>query len=616
MKTSNTFFAIAILASVCLPLGAWGAEPFQAETTLQQVALFKNGLGFFISEAAIPEDAVSFYFTPDAAPSHGTFWVAHPQGVHIKSLIAKPTELEERVEVVSIPELLKANVGKRVKLSFRTPEESTVEGTILHFSEDRKMPKPQPYAPGMAGAVVENRGYYNRTNVVMIDTGQGQVGINPETISRVEFIDAVPARTFAQKNESMQLEIQLESPANGQTLQVSYLGKGVTWAPSYIVDISQEEHAQISAKAIVINEVCDMQDVTLQLVTGFPHLQFADIVSPLAMKENLAQFLESLDRGQSELGRSASVVSNVMRQSADWNMREDRSRIMPAYGAAQGGKVSEDLFFYPVKHVQLGKGQVGYFPLFTESVPYKHLYQWTIPDYVNEDDRYLLQGRDPQASEPQEEVWHSIRLENVTSVPWTTAPAQLLKDDLILGQDTLNYTPVQGKTTVPITRAASVKAEQVEYETGRQREAMQMYGYSFDLITVQGKLEVVNFLDKPITLEISKTLSGDVKSSDPEAAIKKLARGLRRVNATSELTWTLDLATQESKNIHGTKDANIRCAIFFRKGKDPAFSAFNLFKSHMYLHFLSLYTKTKQSVTFNTKGKGPTRFYELDPYNT
>jgi len=247
-----------------------------------------------------------------------------------------------------------------------------------------------------------------------------------------------------------------------------------------------------------------------------------------------------------------------MAQSAAWGMSEDRSSIMPGYGAAEGGKVSEDLFFYPIQNVRLAKDQVGYFPLFTEDVPYTHIYQWKIPDYVNEDDRYRWQRPNPQEAEPEEEIWHSIRLENISKIPWTTAPAQILKDALILGQDTLKYTPVKSETTVPITRAVSVKAEQVEFETQRQRDAMRMYGDQFDLITIQGKLSVTNFLDKDITLEITKTLSGDVKSTAPEAKIEKLARGLLRVNGTAELTWTIDLEPGQDKEITYTYDVYVR----------------------------------------------------------
>jgi len=344
---------VGVMVFVNFVYGISEASETQVQTKLQQVALFKNGLGFFVSEATVPNQKKEFHVVPFAAASHGTFWVAYPEKVKLKSFVVKENEVEEFIEAISIAELLKANVGKKVKLYFPDPDEPMVEGKILYFAQDRKRSKPEPYAPGGIGGVVINpRGGDWRSQLVLIDTANGQVGINPDIVRRVDFPNGEPIITFAQKKDSMQLDIQLEAHADGAKLLVSYLGKGVTWAPSYVVDISKDEKAQISAKAAVINEVCDLNDVTLQLVTGFPHLQFADVVSPLALKENLAQFLQSLIRGESERGRGAAVMYNVAAQSVAWGMREERAEFMPSYGAAEVGKVSEDLFFYPLEKVE------------------------------------------------------------------------------------------------------------------------------------------------------------------------------------------------------------------------------------------------------------------------
>jgi hypothetical protein len=155
-------------------------------------------------------------------------------------------------------------------------------------------------------------------------------------------------------------------------------------------------------------------------------------------------------------------------------------------------------------------------------------------------------------------VWHSIRLTNTTKIPWTTAPGETVKDGVILGQDTLSYTPPQGQNTLRITQAVSVKAEQREFETDRKRDAAQLYGYHYDLVTVQGELSVRNFQDKAITLEITKTLSGDVQSMDPKAEIEKLATGLRRMNGLSELTWTLALDPGQNKDVRYTYQVYVR----------------------------------------------------------
>jgi len=521
----------------------------QANVKLQQIALFKNGLGFFVSEVTCPDEKVSFSFVPSAAASHGTFWVSYPPKVKLEGLTVKEIDSQESVEATSIEELLRANVGRKVRLIFDVDGKSTIEGVMSSFAENRQGPQPNPYAPGRS--VDSTRNYrswdYNRTRLMMVETDGGEVGIDPQNVRRVEFLEGKAEKTFDRKTKSMQLDVRMAAPAGGEKLAVSYLAKGITWAPSYIVDITEADKAQISAKAAIINEVCDLDDVTIQLVTGFPHLQFADVVSPLALKENLAQFLQSLVKGESERGRLRGVA--VVTQQRDMYAVPPTGAVMPAYGAAEAGVVAEDLFLYPVEKVHLKKGQVGYFPLFTESVPYKHIYQWKIPDYIDEEGRYSYDRRREQEREPDQEVWHCLRLENATKVPWTTAPAETTKEGFILGQDTLNYTPTRGQTTLRITRAVSVKAEQLELETDRKRDAAQLYGYHYDLITVEGKLSVTNFQQKAITLEIIKTLSGEVKSSQLEAKIETQAWGLRRMNAVLKLTWTIELEPAEHKQL-------------------------------------------------------------------
>jgi len=531
----------------------------QIEAKLQQVALFKNGLGFFVLEVTVPRKEKVFSIVPFGAASHGTFWVSYPPKVKLESLTAKETELEKSIEAISVEELLRANVGRKVQLSFDDKGEATIKGIIRSFAENRSEPQPSPYAPGREG--YRNAPRYIRppvrASLIIVETDAGEVAIDSQSVRRVEFLNGKAEKTFKDKTKSMQLEVKLAESAGGKKLTVSYLAKGITWAPSYIVDIGDDDKALISAKAAVINEVCDLDDVTIQLVTGFPNLQFADVVSPLALKENLAQFLQSLVRGQSERGREGRRA-DVMRQRAAYAGEMAMTALMPAYGAAEAGKTAEDLFLYPVDKVHLAKGHVGYFPLFTESVPYKHIYKWVIPDYVNEEDRYSYRRRREEQREPEEEVWHCLRMENTTKVPWTTAPAEIVKEGLILGQDTLNYTPIQDETTLKITRAMSVKAEQAELETERKRDAARLYGHHYDLVTVEGKLSVTNFQEKAITLEITKTLSGEVKSSQPEAKIESLARGLRRMNAVRKLTWTIELKPGESKQLDYMYEVYVR----------------------------------------------------------
>jgi hypothetical protein len=559
MKSINYAMSAFIAAGLVLMLLAPrtpGETPTPQESLdLQQVALFKNGVGFFVGQVTCPAGKASFQIALPTAPSHGTFWVSYPPSVTLTHVIAKQIESEQTVEAVSIPEILKANPNRKVRVVIGDKE---VSGVIKYVAQDRDAPRPDPYLPGGRGDVV--REYQPRmpypAGLLVIEADAGELALDLRAISQVIFLDGQADRRLALPGKSAVLEVRLKSPAPAQKLIVSYLGKGVTWAPSYMIDIADGDKARLSAKALIINDACQFKGAAVHLVTGFPHLQFVDIVSPIALKTDLAQFLQALSKGESERGRT-DVRFNVMAQSASYSRMQGEAA-MPAYGAAEAGQVAEDLFLYPAGPINLEKGEVAYVPLFTETVPYRHVYQWDIPDYVNEEGSYQSRREPPDDTQEQQQVWHGVRLTNTTKVPWTTAPGQIVREAVILGQDTLGYTPSGGESTLRITQAVGVKAEQRELETDRRREAAHLYGYSYDLVTVRGELSVANFQDKAIALEITKTLSGELKSAEPNAKPEKLAAGLRRMNGLLKLTWTLDLPAGEQKNVTYTYEVYIR----------------------------------------------------------
>ncbi len=519
---------------------------------VEQVALFKNGLGFFTGQITCPTGQTQLRIALPAAPAHGTLWISYPAEIEMASIIAKEVESAETQDAITIPELLQANVGRSARIALGDRE---ITGVITYFAQDRRPDQDELYPP--RSPVGPARGYDYRAPqqpaaLVTIQTESGLVGVDPRSVTSVTFTGSSAEQKVPRPVRQTQLDVRLNRAADGHRLAVTFLAKGVTWAPSYLVDIAEEGKARISAKALVINDACELKNVAAQLVTGVPHLQFADILSPMGLRETLTQFLQNLNRGaEMPRGRVGAVVTQNVMYGAG-------GMAGPDYGAAEAGTVAEDLFLYPAGKIDLDRGQVAYIPLFTESVPCEHIYQWDLPDYVDEAGHYFYsRDRDSQA-EDEQEVWHNLRLTNATAVPWTTAPGQTVKTGAILGQDTLKYTPPGGTAILRITRAVGVKAEQIELETSRKREAIRMYGDTFDQITVRGDLSVLNTQNKAITLEITKTLSGEVQSTDPTAKQEKLAKGLGRMNGLSKLTWTIELPPATEKQINYVYEVYVR----------------------------------------------------------
>jgi hypothetical protein len=502
-------------------------------TQITRVALFKNGLAFFLRHGALPAQTGPIEIGPLPAASHGTLWLAYGSGVKLANLASGETKTVEMREALTIPELLQANLGKKVRLEFGDQYRPSLEGTLKSFPRPQTPLPPSPYLAG--GVVLPPR---PGGTLLLIQTAAGLVALNPAVVDRITFLEDASSQ-FPEETRKVALTGDLTATAPQRELTVSYLAKGMTWAPSYVVDISDPKEALLTAKAEILNETEDLTNASVDLVTGFPYLEYSDILSPLAHKEDLASFLNSLAQGSSAGGRReyGALTQRVMMNAYDAVGPAGAAGPqgpMPEYGAAAVGTVTEDLFLYPLSAVNLKKDSVGYYPLFSAKVPYQHVYEWEIPDYVNEQDNYQ---RPPETQKQPEIVWHSLRLTNTTKMPWTTAPGETLKDNNLLGQATLSYTAVGGETLLKITQALGIKAQQIELETNREVNALQRYGYSYDRVTVEGHLVLHNYTAGAVTVKITKTVTGEVQASAPEAKIDKLAKGLRQENPRSRLVW-------------------------------------------------------------------------------
>jgi hypothetical protein len=77
---------------------------------------------------------------------------------------------------------------------------------------------------------------------------------------------------------------------------VNYLTRGLSWAPSYRVDITDPKTLAVEQYAVVKNELADLDGTEILLISGFPSVQFAHVTSPLASRTSLAQFFQELNQ--------------------------------------------------------------------------------------------------------------------------------------------------------------------------------------------------------------------------------------------------------------------------------------------------------------------------------
>ncbi len=520
------------------------------ETKLQieKLTLFKNGLGFVLSSAVLPENAQMVKMGQLPIPSFGTFWVGYPKDVKLQNLVTSMEELESTAPVQSMSQLLQINTGRKAIIH---TGDRDIEGIILSVkAETTKQPPQNPYIMNPRNSQVQygyNQPAYSSSDLILIKTDKGVTALSPSSIMRVEFSDSNPVSVQTTKQSSPSITMNLEKPAGGAKVSVSYLTRGVTWMPSYLIDLSDPQTAKFSAHAIIVNEVTDFKNVKVQLVTGFPNIKFGEILSPIAKSQTLAEFLNVLSG--SGTGRSSGrsiVTQQAMLSNFVSSGEQEESSVGPEYSTAAEGAIAEDLFFYPVKYLTLLKDETAWIPLFTADMPYKHIYTWKIEDFLTKEERYQSETQDRKTAE---EVWHSCRLVNSLDMPLTTAATEFMTDGEFTGQDVCYYTAPKSETTIHINKALNVLADQAEVEVDRKRNASVFHGYQYDLVTVRGELKIKNKLNKGIDIEITKELSGDVLESQPKCKDVKTAKGLKQINPKHILTWELGLKSGVEQKI-------------------------------------------------------------------
>jgi len=460
----------------------------------------------------------------------------------LEEVIGFKEDVQRSFEAISIEGLLASNIGKKVKITYG---DKIVEGTI------RSVPEVRTPEKGEGSGIASTRNVYDPgfqpklAAIVILDIGDGEVVLNKGNISKVEFPKGF-STSFLIKEKAKRIRFKVATSKKEVGFGLSYLQKGISWVPSYLVNLEDSKKARITMKSTLINDSEDLENVDVFFVVGYPNFLYADVMSPMALEESITQFIQGLRReGRQE---DAGGLMAITRQRADFKESGTLSNLDYGYETIKGlpGAAEEDLFLYHKEKINIRKGERAYYPIFFDEVDYKHIYEWEIPDTINVDPRGYQ--RSEQQRIEKENVWHSVKLSNSTKYPWTTAPAFVVSGSNPLSQDTLNYTPQNAKANLKLTVATDVKHERHEYEIERQRD-VKIYNHNYDLVTVKGDLSIKNHKNKEITMEIKKRLTGEATEMSHKGKIEKVAEGLKGVNQNSSVSWEISLKGGEEINV-------------------------------------------------------------------
>ncbi|MCC6726891.1 MAG: DUF4139 domain-containing protein [Saprospiraceae bacterium] len=468
------------------------ASLFAQPLSTQSISVFKNGQAFYLKSGTL-KPTNGKYLLPDPAPQalFGTLWFNAPDGSLSRVASYPDTLWEQKTEAaVAVWDLLRNNLGKTA--TGFVDDKNAVTGKIISVSPSYKDEKGELY--------------YSNASLVTLQSQQGVWTTIPAgQIRYVNFMEQPKLDVSMPKVTPRHLiELSFNNKKTEQPFDMMYLASGLNWAPEYKLELTGENAGTLSLQGELANNAEDINNTTLNLVVGVPNFAYANRPS------YLIDFLQFITY-QNYNDQYQNTLSN-----AQYAIRFDPETYEEAIELVEGeptGSRNEDLFFYTLKNFSLPKGGRSMQPIFKENVELKHIYECNLPSnegtQIYEPD-YLFT---PQSNK----VFHTLKLENKTKQPWTTASILVMNNQgerRPISQDMLTYTPIGDKTYVKLTEAVEVRIEQAERELDRQQRALsdRRYG-SFDLVQVEGKIKVKNFKDKQLDLRLKRDIVGTLKKS-------------------------------------------------------------------------------------------------------
>jgi hypothetical protein len=515
--------AIAVALVVMLPGSPARAQETPVKGKIAAVDLFKNGLAVVRYEVTLGKPGA--YVLDDVPrPVHGTYYVESDG----------PIEAAVQMREVDVPaaETLPGNLqedlaGRKVTVNFKGDRRPPVVGTMM---------KLKPARGDEAAAA---------SRFLVIQTTKGRVYVDASEVSSVEAEDAGDTV----KRMRPRLVLTLGATDKPQTrVAIRYLAHGLAWAPSYRVDITDPKTLALEQNAVVRNELADLDAADVRLISGYPSVQFAHVLSPLSPRTGWAAFFQQLNSGPP---RGADLTYNsVVTQNPAGNFRTGAFEL--ALGAIPTGE-GVDLHYQPIGKRTLAEGDSLALTVARGRADYERVVEWLIPDTRDESGQYDRRGR---AEDENDAPWDALKFKNPLAFPLTTAPATVTAGGQFNGQRTIYWTNVGEETLLRVSKALSVRTRAVEHEQQAKdpsaRELVWVGGRQYRRATVAGELSVSNHRKETVQLVIRRRLSGELVQAEgaPKSSLRE--EGVFSINPHYELLWTMPLKPGEERTLKYT----------------------------------------------------------------
>jgi hypothetical protein len=517
----RTLRVLALTLAAMLPASPVTAADTPVKSKIIGVDLFKNGLAIIKREVTLGK-AGTYSLDDVPEPVHGTFWIDSAGGT--VDVVVKMRDIEVPASDVAPGGLQEDLAGKKVTVHFKGDKRAPVSGTMV---------KIKPVKPGEPVPA----------QFLVLQTAKGRVYVEPTEVAAVETEDAVDKVT----RRRPQMLLTLGETDKAETkVTIRYITHGLSWAPSYRLDISDPKTLLLEQHAVVRNELADLDGAEIRLISGYPSVEYAHVRSPLAPRTNWLTFFAELANDRQ---RMHDAVGNtiVAQQAISFN------RSAPAHGLALGAIPTGegvDLHYQSIGKRTLADGDALSLTVAKGKADYERIVEWLVPDTRDASGRI-------ERSEPADDAWDALRFKNPLAFPMTTGPAAVVANGQFNGQRTSYWVNAGEETILRVEKALSVRTratenEQLPKDGASARDLVWVGGRQYRKTTVEGELAVSNHRKETIPLVIRRRFSGELVSADAEPKRQLREEGVYSVNKRQELVWNFSLKGGEEKKLKYT----------------------------------------------------------------
>ena len=540
---------------------------------VRELTVFKDGHAFVLHEDSLATDpSGNVIIDTLPTPVLGTFWpYSTDEHAKLTGVVSGRRTVSSEGPALSIRELIEANPGARVTVIEADDQE--YEATIVGIPRRDEEPVDAEIAARADETQQQQRATTrgpasHSADFVLLEIAGGTKVLPLHRVRTLIFHDefkTIRARDERRDLLTLRLDWGEQSPAAEARVGMVYLQRGVRWIPNYRIELNGEGQAKIKLQATIVNELVDLDGVAMHLVIGVPNFRFQDMVDPISLQDLAAQLAPQFAQQESQFQWALS--NSIMSQSMEPSVAAPGSAadaMAWVDDAVMAGSRNEDLFIFTIPALTLRKGERAVFPVAEFTLPYEDVFALDVdfsppPEVQNRQRGYSA----PPASLPVGPlVMHRVRLQNDSRYPLTTAPAIVLKDGRLLAQSQVTYTSPGTTCDVDVTTAVELRADSTDLETGREPDAIKWGGDQYGRIDLRGVITLANFGAKPTTIEVRRTVLGQVDSAEQDGATEQtnafedvlrrqhLARWWGqydwpywwpRVNGVGRVTWNVTL---------------------------------------------------------------------------